>query len=370
MNILYVCTIIDTAHAFLQPHIEMLVRKGFTVELAANCANSLFFNKLRTKYRIHDIPFPRDISMPQIIQSYKEIRRLIEAGEYDCVHVHTPIASFCTRIACRGLKTKVIYTAHGFHFYRGASFKNWLLYFPVEWYLSRYTDSLITINREDFQIARQVFKSAVVHYVSGVGVDTEGLFNVVADRVSKRNEIGVPADAFLVLSVGELNENKNHRVVLEALADLRDPEIHYVVCGRGILMEKLQNMVTECGLDGKVHFLGHRSDVVELMKAADVFVHPSFREGLPVAVMESMAVGLPVICSRSRGNIDLIEDKKGGYLIRPTDKNGLASAIAIMKANELIRKEMSKYNQVAIKKFDVKNVLLELEQVYQDLLAW
>ena len=243
-----------------------------------------------------------------------------------------------TRLAAREARkkgTKVIYTAHGFHFFKGAPLINWILFYPVEKFCARFTDVLITINQEDYKRA-QKFKAGKVEYIPGVGIDTKKFSEVVVDKSAKRKELGVPVDAFLVLSVGELNKNKNHDTVIKAIAKLNNPNVYYVICGQGTLENYLKDLINELGLEKQVKLLGYRRDIAEISKTSDIFVFPSFREGLSVALMEAMALGLPVVCSKIRGNVDLIEDGKGGYLVEPDDVEGFINAIRrIINENRL-----------------------------------
>ena len=228
------------------------------------------------------------------------------------MHCHTPIAAACTRIACRHIRkkgSKVYYTAHGFHFYKGAPLKNWILYYPMEWLCAHWTDVLVTINREDFVLAKKRMKAKCIEYVPGIGIDIEKFTKVKVDRTEKRREIGISDDAVLLLSVGELNKNKNHEVVIRALAKIGDYNIHYAIAGTGKLEEYLYKLALELGIEDQIHLLGFRDDLEEVYKIVDLYIHPSYREGLPVALMEAIASKVPVIASNIRGCKDLIEEK-------------------------------------------------------------
>ena len=219
MNILYVTTISLTMNSFFKPHIEMLVHEGHRVDIACNDKeiglDPLYGELCCNFYRIS---FSRSPSSLDNIKAYAQLKKVIENGNYDIVHCHTPNASVITRLVCRKLRKKmglkVFYTAHGFHFYKSAPKLNWMVYYPVEKFCSRFTDKLITINKEDFELAKNKFKAKEVLYVPGVGVDLSRFENIEVNREAKRREIGVPADAFLLLSVGELNENKNHEKII------------------------------------------------------------------------------------------------------------------------------------------------------------
>ena len=258
------------------------------------------------------------------------------------------------------LNTVVNYTAHGFHFYKGAPFKNWLLYYPVEKICAHFTDVLITINKEDYALAQKKMKPKKVEYVPGVGIDVSKFADAVVDRDAKRDEIGVPRDAFVLLSVGELNGNKNHETVIKALAEINNPEIHYVIAGRGRKKDYLENLAEEKGV--KLHLLGFRRDIPELDKVADVFVFPSYREGLSVSVMEAMASGLPIVCSRIRGNTDLVNEN-GGFLFDPMSIVECREAIEKIRLSNVA--SMGKYNYSVANEYEVRAINTHMKEIYR-----
>ena len=258
------------------------------------------------------------------------------------------------------------YTAHGFHFFKGAPILNWLIYYPVEKWLARYTDTLITINKEDYERAKSKFKAKRVEYVPGVGIDLKKFNTVKVDRDLKRSQLGLPKEAFVVLSVGELNKNKNHEVIIRAIAKIDNPDIHYIVCGEGPLKGYLIDLSEDLGIKNRVHLLGIRKDIAEICKVSDLFTFPSYREGLSVALMEAMANGLPVVCSNVRGNSDLIEDGKGGYLIEPVDVEGFAKYIKGLIEDSRLKSEFGDFNHKKIENYSIENVLKEMEEIYFD----
>ena len=308
MKILYVATV-GGFMPFFKDLVRQLIDDGHVVDFAANQSSSKvpdYYSKWGCK--IFDISCSRSPLSFDNIKAIKQIRNL--AKEYDIVHCHTPLAGMSTRIACRKLRKKqglkVIYTAHGFHFYKGAPKKNWIIYYPIEKLCSRWTDVLITINKEDYDLAKKKMKAKRIEYVPGVGMDTKKFANTVVDRDKKREDLGIPKDAYLIFSVGELNQNKNHQIVIRAIAELNDSNIHYMIAGVGDQKENLEKLAKE--LKVNLHLLGYRKDVAELYKAADLFVHPSFREGLPVSVMEAVAAKTTVVCSNIRGCSDLVRE--------------------------------------------------------------
>lgn len=345
----------------------MLYNEGHTVEIA--CAQGTkplnpVYEQLGCK--VHLIPFSRTPFSLNNLKAYKMLKKLVESEHYDVVHTHTPNASMIARLACRGVRkqgAKVFYTAHGFHFFKGAPLKNWLMYYPVEKFCARYTDVLITINQEDYEFAQRKIHAKKVCYVPGVGIDLMKIRNIQCDRDIVRDSMGVPKDCFLLLSIGELNCNKNHQVVIRALAGLNKKNVHYAVAGVGNQRDALLNLAKALGVEKQFHLLGYRTDALLLYKAADVFVFPSFREGLSVSVMEAMASGLPIVCSEIRGNVDLIKKDVGGFLFKPENVDCLEVALKKIIDSADIRKTLGANNKTSIEKFGVANVLMNMRDI-------
>ena len=204
-------------------------------------------------------------------------------------------------------------------------------------------------------------KAKQVEYVPGVGIDVAKFANVVVDKEIKRNEINVPRDAFFMLSVGELNHNKNHEVIIRALAEIKDENIHYAIAGKGNLSGYLTSLASELGVGKQVHLLGYRRDIAELYKIADVCVFPSIREGLPVSVMEAMATGLPVTCSKIRGNVDLV-DANSGYMFNPNILDECISALKHICSSDL--QSIGSYNQQVAQKYDISIINDDMIKIY------
>lgn len=292
---------------------------------------------------------PHDIK--NNLPAYKQVVKLIKEYDYEFIHCHTPIGSVIGRIAAHFTKTKIIYTAHGFHFYKGAPLINWLLYYPVEWGLSYWTDVLITINKEDFERAKKNFHAKRIERIPGVGVDVKRFTSNTIDRIEKRKSLGVREDDIMLLSVGELIERKNHKVVIDAISNVASSKVKLFICGKGPLEEKYRTKISNLGMEDSISLFGFRDDVWEFCVAADVFVFPSKQEGLPVALLEAMASGLPVIASEIRGNIELI-DKEGGFLVKYDQQEQYVKAIKFLSCNEEQRKKMGNYNQGKVKEYD------------------
>lgn len=360
MRILYVVTIGGTMH-FFRTLIQELTNQRHMVDIACSEADTVdpYYRKIGCS--VYPISCSRSPLSKGNLKAIRQLKALVEQEKYDIVHCHTPVAAMCTRLACRKARkqgTKVFYTAHGFHFYKGAPLKNWLLYYPVEWFCAHFTDLLITINQEDYALAKRKMKAKAIAYVPGVGIDLEKFGNATVDKATKRQELGVPENAKLLLSVGELNENKNHETVIRAIADT---DIYYMIAGKGGADVHLQSLIRELGMTEQVKLLGFRKDIGELCAAADAFVFPSYREGLSVALMEAMASGLPVVCSRIRGNTDLI-DENGGEVFDPHSVADCKSAIEKLLARDLVK--TGAYNTQRVRDFGQDRVIEMMKDLY------
>lgn len=365
MKILYVTTI-GLTMGFFKDVIKELLDEGHTIDIACNEDDA----KVPDCYRewgckVHQISCSRSPFDIGNIKAIKELKQIVSNNCYDIVHCHTPIAGVCTRLACKKLRKdglRVIYTAHGFHFYKGAPLKNWLVYYPIEKLCAHFTDVLITINHEDYELAKKKMKAKRIEYVPGVGIDVDKFKNTVVDKAAKRRELGIPEDAFLLLSVGELNKNKNHEVVIRAIAQIGDKNIHYMIAGKGPLKDYLLELASQLGVADQLHLLGYQNDIVGIYKSSDLYIHPSFREGLPASLMEAMASGLPCIVSFIRGNTDLINEN-GGRQFDPYDKKTLICELTNLFAANI--NEMGVQNCIRIQTFSLDTVKELLLKIYE-----
>lgn len=360
MKILYVTTISGTM-GFFKEEFRHLQENGNTIDLACSYDENYKLNFDTSKMRIYNIPFSRSPYSRDNILAYKKLKSIIEDSQYDIVHCHTPIAAAITRLCCKKYRkkgTKVIYTAHGFHFFKGAPFINWLIYFPIEWICSFWTDCLITINSEDYSIAKKFFHAKRIKYVPGVGIDISKFSTVTVDKKDKCSELGILNNKKILLSVGELNDNKNHETVIRAISGM---DVFYLIAGIGDKLDHLKDVAKEVGMEDRVKFLGFRNDIPELLAISDVFVFPSFREGLSVSLMEAMSSGKPAIVSKIRGNSDLI-DHHGGILIDPYSIKDVRKAIKKIFLRNF--NAMGDYNKIKVKKFNLSNVLRKIDSIY------
>lgn len=371
-KVLFVATVVKThIMEFHIPYLKMFQEMGWETAVAAkNDYEDPADCVIPFCDRYYDIPFARIPWKKDNIHAYKSLKKIIDQGQYDLIHCHTPVGAMIARLAAASARrkgTKVIYTAHGFHFFKGAPLVNWLAYFPAEWLLGGLTDVLITINKEDFSFAQKHIHAKRVEYVPGVGIDTARFGAGDHDRSEKRRELGFGASDFLAITVAEMTKNKNHTTVLKAMALLKEkPEyenMYYLICGRGEQWPNLEQEAKELGISDHVVFLGYRHDVPELCRCSDLFVFMTLREGLPVALMEAMSCGLPTICQRIRGNTDLIDEGVQGDFIDNTPQAVAAGMLAMYHDPER-RSRMGAAAAEKVKLFEKDSVHEMVRKIY------
>lgn len=303
--------------------------------------------------------------------AYKNLKKVIKEGKVEVIHCNTPIGGMVGRLCGKmnGVK-KVIYTAHGFHFYKGAPLFNRTVLKWAEQIMAHWTDVIITMNEEDFQSAKKfkLRKGGKVYYVPGVGINTEEFFNARINKKEKRDELGLAMDDIICISMGDLIPRKNYETSIKAIALCNNPKVHYLICGRGPELDNLKKLAKELGVENQIHFLGFRTDIKELSKVADIFLFTTLQEGMPRSMMEAMASGLPCIASKIRGNVDLLEEGIGGYLVPAKDENAVADRLERLVENLDLREEMRKANLERIKGFDIRVVKKRMEEIYKEVL--
>ena len=328
--------------------------------------------------RFFAVTFARSPFTFSNIQAYRQLKEILDSNDYDLIHCHTPVASVLTRLAARKARkrskgdapkvgAKVFYTAHGFHFFKGASLMNWKVYYPIEKWLSRYTDCLITINQEDYDCASKNFRAGKVALVHGVGVDV-GRFKPQsnAKKAELRNEYGYENQDFILIYAGELNHNKHQDFLIEVASMLKDriSNLKILLAGNGQLLEQYQAQIRRLNVEQQVVLLGYRNDIHRLLSLADIAVSSSRREGLPVNVMEAMAVGLPLIVTDCRGNRDLVVHNRNGFVVASEDKEGFAQSIEKLYHSEELRKQFSVNNLSDIQQYRLETITDEMEKLY------
>ncbi len=371
-RVLFVATVVKThIMHFHLPYLKQFQDMGWETAVAArNDYEAPGDCRIPYCDTYYDVPFERIPWKKQNHAAYRMMKQIIQEGNFDLIHCHTPVGSVLARMAARQARktgTKVIYTAHGFHFYKGAPLLNWLLFFPAEWLMSACTDLLITINREDYARAKKCMMAKKIVYVPGVGVDTSRFHPDAAVRQEKRKELGFREEDFLLLTVAELTPNKNHITIVRALSLLkREPafqRMHYLIVGRGESRAYLEEETRELGLEDHVHFLGYRTDAADLYRCSDLFLFMPYREGLSVALMEAMGSALPILCTKIRGNEDLMEDGVSGAFAK-NDPQEVAKSILELYADPEKRKAYGEAAARRVRGFDSETVHKIMQDLY------
>ncbi|MEE6451430.1 glycosyltransferase family 4 protein [Gottfriedia acidiceleris] len=361
-RILYITTLSRTINAFLIPHIEKLISEGNIVDCACSVDIEIDKNLTEKGVKVFDIPFTRNPFHLKNLKAFKSLIKINSEFKYDIVHVHTPIAALYGRLLKAMFpKLKTIYTVHGFHFYKGAPILNWCIYYPIEKMMSNFTDTIITMNSEDYERA-QKFNIDNIHKIHGVGVDFASYNLNLFHKEEIRKKLNLSKDDFVILMIAEVNQNKNHKQMIDAVEILKKKGIHVkVICaGDGPMLESLKNSVKVKELEDHITFLGFRNDINELIIACDMGILLSQREGLPRNIMELMACKKTVIGTNIRGIRDLIEDNKNGFLVPINEPNATADKIELLYKDRVLLERMSLNANRLIKKYDVNQVVNSL----------
>lgn len=366
-KILFCATVDYHFKLFHLPYLQRFAELGWEVHVAAHGQLDLPF-----VHHKHELPIQRSPFRFKNMKAYRQLYELVERHRFQLIHCHTPMGGALARLAARKARheqqTQVIYTAHGFHFFRGGSFMNWFMYYPLEKWLSRYTDCLITINEEDYELAkRHRFKAKRIERVHGVGVSMARYQRHNEAEVQKlRARFGFTEDQFLLIYTAELNKNKNQQLFIRMMAQLIHyaPQARLVLVGDGPLRRRYEQLAKSLGVSEFVHFLGYRNDVHELLAMCDVAVSASLREGLPVSMMEAMCSRLPIVATSIRGHRELISDGRNGYLIAPHHIGLFTEKLAELSRNKLHCEAMGLQSFKAIERYKLEHVSHEMERIY------
>lgn len=366
-KILYVATITEHFYYFHLPYLKMFHDLGWQVDVASHGDVEIPFCDNR-----YEIPIKRSPADKDNIQAYKKLKKIIKDNHYDIVHCHTPMGGILARLAAasdRKHGTKVLYTAHGFHFYKGAPLLNWLVYYPIEFTMSFLTDCLITINEEDYICAKKRLPVRNIEKVNGVGYNSDRYFPVsIEEKAGLRQQLGYSGDEKLLIYVAEMNANKNQAMLIRALQAVsreRD-DVRLIIAGADNFNGEYVRLAKELGVESKVDFLGHREDINDLLHISDIAVGSSYREGLPVNVMEALACGLPVVLSDNRGHRVLGVNGENGYVVKINDYEAMAEKIAMVLNDNNLYEKLSENAVKLVKPFSKESVLEELTQVYKN----
>ena len=348
---------------FLVPHVQNLINNGYQVDIACSIVKNRIeeIKKILPKCgNIYTVELNRSPLKLSNLKGLKQLKKIIEKGGYDFIWTNEPVMGVMTRLAAKRYRKcglKVMYMAHGFHFFKGAPKKNWLLFYPIEKLMTRYTDVLLTINEMDFNLAKARFKRVEsIYKIHGTGIDFSRL-NIQKERGCIRAELGINNDDFVLISVGELNKNKNQKVILKAIHYLQNEKIRYFLAGVGNEEKKLRKIVRKYHLENKVIFLGYVRNIGEYLKASDALAFPSYREGLGLAGLEAMYMGLPILTSDRHGINDYSVNEKTGFKYHPDDACGFAAGIKRLSEDKALMNEIGIYNKKEAESYGLANIV-------------
>ena len=372
-KILYISNILAHINSFHIPYIEMLRKNGYDVDVIANSCGELPKERC---YRYYDVPIERSPFSPKNLSAYGKIKNIIDGNEYDLIHVHTPMGSVLGRLAAKRARkrgTKVIYTSHGFHFYKGAPIFNNIVYYCTERYLSKYTDAIIVINKEDFNAAKKfVPDDCKLFFMNGVGVDLSKCHCRDKERqAALKKQYGYEQNV-IVLYAAEFIKRKNHKFLITAFSEVfrQHPDVRLLLAGKGPLQKEMQRLTDSLGLNECISFLGYRRDVPELLKMADFTVSTSRQEGFPINVAESIASYVPAVVSDIRGNTDIIENGYNGLLYRKNDKSDFISKAGTLIHDSKLRETMSVQCEDTAKKIDINRLVSVMKEIYSNYIEF
>ena len=375
MKILYTATVLSHICQFHLPHMKHLQEQGWEVHVAAH-DNLAVKNGLQLRYcdKFIETPFSRSPKSPDNLKAYKQLKELLSEEHYDVILCNTPMGGIVTRLAAKKARkqgTKVVYMAHGFHFFRGSSKKAWLVFYPIEKHMARYCDLLVTVNEEDYALAQRKFsKRTKVAHIHGVGVDETRYHPATPEEQAKmRKAEGLAPDDFVILCTGELNENKNQKTLVSAAAKLKDeiPQLKVLLAGNGPKEQELREQIRAGGMEDCVKLLGYRTDLEKVVPAVNLVVSCSKREGMPLNIIEAMLCKKPVVASHNRGHDELIVNGKNGFLLPPRNADQFSSAIRTLADDLSQRDRLGEAGYRIAKQYTVSSVGQELFQLVNAL---
>lgn len=379
-KVLIIATISGFLPQFEKNDVKILKSMGCEIHYASNFNNPVYsFDEKDLENQgivLHKITVAKSpAKIGANLKAIRQLKKIIDENAIDMIHCHNPMGGVAGRIAARISKRKpyVIYTAHGFHFYKGAPLFNWMAYYPVERFLSRYTDQLITINREDYEraeklpIGKMKGKGNPVQ-IHGVGVDKNRFCPRPETAVAKRTELKVPEKVFHIVTAAELNHNKNQQVIIRAIAELKREginDIYYSICGKGPDEQKLNDLIMKLHIEDRVKLIGYRTDMEEILQTADCFAFPSYREGFGVAAVEALLSGVPLIVSDNRGTREYAVSGENSIVCKKNKVEDFSQAIREMYSNEEMRMKMKSNCRQSAEKFTVEETEKTMKEVYE-----
>lgn len=370
-KILIVATSDIHLQVFHIPYLELLRKMGCVIDVAIEVRGN---GLVPFTDRVYNFPFKRTLFTFKLFKAYWNLKKLIDSGNYDVIHCHTPIPAALTRLASRGVRkkgTRLIYTAHGFHFYKGGPLLSWLVYYPIEKYLSKLTDAIITINKEDYDVALNKFNANQTYYMKGIGVNPSK-FNsdLFREKNQLRASLSYSEQDFILIYVANFIDRKNHVFILKSLIRIKNliPNIKVLFAGSGILLEKMKEFTRLNNIEGYVNFLGFRNDVDKLLAISDVSISASKHEGLGLALAEAMFSGIPVVATRDRGHQEMIENNFNGFLFEHGNQQQFIDCIMKLYTDRELNNKFIQRSLIKVEQFSISNSLNFMDEVYRKYL--
>ncbi len=369
-KILYTATTHIHLLNFHLPYLRWFKEQGYEVHVACNGTEQMPYADV-----LHVVPFGRMPFDKGNQQAYKQLKQIIDSTHYDLIHCHTPMGGIVTRLAARGARkrgTKVFYTAHGFHFYKGASLKNWLLFFPIEWCFASFTDAIITINNEDFQaLSKFKFPTKGRFKTDGIGINPERIDLAPYNKDQVKQELGIPKSHLTVLYIAEFIPRKNHRFIFNNIKEIlsKNPNLTFVFTGgRARLGDVMEQYATQNGFETNIKIMGYQTEIAKFIAVADLGISSSFAEGLPIGIAEQMSVGLPVVISNIRGHNELVEDSVNGFIFNLSDNVKFVNNVLAISQDETLRNRLGEEGRKSVKKFFINRALEDTTLIYKEYL--
>ena len=364
-KVLFVATINGHIIGCHLPYLKWFKEQGYEVHVASRGTEKIDYCD-----KHFNLPFERFPLKINNVKAYKGLKKIISDNNYDIIHCHTPVGGVLTRLAAKKERkkgTKVLYTAHGFHFYKGAPLLNWLIYYPIEKIMACYTDCLITIVNEDYEFAKKHLKAKEIRHINGIGMNTERFSKKITEEQKNelRKELEIKKEDIVFTYVAELNKNKNQIILIRMIEELKkkNKNVKLLLVGDGVYMKKYKKEVEKRKLQNNIMFLGKRKDVPEILFITNVYVASSKREGLPLNIMEAMYMRLPIVATNNRGHRELIDNNLNGYLIE-NEVSGFVKKIKEIIKNKKLIKEFGKNSYKKSLNYIDKKVIKEMEEIY------
>lgn len=359
-KVLFLCTTDNMIWQFLVPHIKDLITLGASVDCACNKTGFWYEELEDIGLSMTELPFSRGMFGFGNIKAYSKLKKLVKNNKYDYIFCQQSVASVFGRLVSKKYKIPVIYTVHGFAFAEGNNPIKNAIYKIVEKYLSKYTDIMITMNDYDYNTAKSWGSN--VYKISGIGLQDK----LSTARIT-REDLGLDKDDKVIVSISEFIKRKNYPTMIKTFKKLTEkyPNVKYLICGSGRDLDKIKKLTVSLGVENKIHFLGYRKDAMDILRLADVFYHESFNEGLTMSIMEAMKIGLPIVTSNRRGNIDLVDNGQGGFVTDPIDCDSQLEALIKLLNDDKLRLTFGEYNKEKVKKYSLEEVRQELISVYK-----